>query len=139
MDELRATLDEDPGSPLFVDLAERLRAEGEGAQAMLVCLGGLSASPANTVGRLLLARLYYEYGYVPFAVREVKILLDNYPQNQAIRKLLLKLAPDEKLENYQDQTPAEETALPADTTIAEAEFDFSQLEELDGDKDTPHK
>ena len=74
LDELNATFASDPGNPLFAELADMLRQKGEHLKAIEVCLSGLSSNPECAKGRLMLARIYYERSYLPFAIGELKEL-----------------------------------------------------------------
>lgn len=123
----------DPGDELFVDYGELLRRTGRFGEALIVTLRGLSHSPDNVRARLLLARIYFELGCTPFAVREVRDLHSEFPERKFLRQLLIKLAPDEKVTAAPVAEPSESApqASPTPQTVAESEFDFEALEELE--------
>ena len=126
-EEYRAILQYDPGNSVFVGFADLLRSEGSAEEAINVCLLGLTHNPGFHRGRLLLARLYYDKGYIPFAVREVETLVSAAPQNAALRKLLFKLSPtSETSDRKVSDTPVQ--------TLAEAEFDIGELEMVEAEK-----
>lgn len=127
-DDWQTFLNQDPGNPYFAEVAEDLRKQGQAPQAFRVCFSGLSANPHCHLGRLVLARLFYEQGSLPFALRELKTLAEELPDNKYIAKLLGKLTPGEI---------SQPTEQPGESTIAEAEFDFDDidlLEEEEGSK-----
>lgn len=109
----------------FVDRAEGLRISGKLDEALAMALKGLSENPEECRGRLVLARIFYEKGYLPFAVREVEHLARQVPSNTALKKLLGTLAPDRG-----GDIPS--TAA-AEDTVAESEFDLDALALLEGD------
>ena len=131
LDEIEALLNEDPGNPAFVECAERYRALGDYANAFERCFAGLSANPSNHQGRLLLARLFYEKGYIAFAVRELELLAKHLPDNNTVKRLLEKLAPGS---SQQLGETTKEKSGKADDTVAEAEFDFDTLEKIEDDQ-----
>ena len=94
---LREALSTNPGAPEFVSLAELLRAARRHFEALGVLVAGLSASPDNHKGRLLLARVFYELQAIPFAVRELKELCLALPGNKPLVILLEKLAPQSEV------------------------------------------
>lgn len=114
--EYRAALSADPGAPLFVEFAEYLRGLRRQSEAIDVCLAGLSANPDAHRGRLMLARVFYECGFVPFAVRELQVLGARFPENRALAKLRERLSP-----NISQQDSAGESE------VAEAEFDIDAI------------
>ncbi len=110
----------------FTDRAEGLRLSGKLEEALSVVLKGLSDNPDAHRGRLVLARIFYEKGYLPFAVREVEHLVRQVPSNAALKKLLGTLAPDRGGE-IQGSTGSVED------TVAESEFDLDALALLEDD------
>ena len=120
-DETRALLQEDPGNPAFVDFAEELRRAGELREAMEICLAGLSANPSSLRGRLVLARIFYESGYSPFAAREIAELQRARPESESLRKLAMQLGS----EISQAEPPLEQSEV-----VAEGEFNLDVLETL---------
>lgn len=103
--ELRTRLREDPGDPVFADLAQLLRQAKRYEEARQVCYRGLSVNPAAHRGRLILAWLYYDEEYFEFARREVVALRDALPESEAIVKLASSLG---------EGVPAAADALPSD-------------------------
>jgi hypothetical protein len=102
----------------FSDVAVALCQEGKTLEAIDVCLAGLCNTPSVIRGRLVLARAFFERGYVPFAVRELEQLRREVPENDSVRRLLEKLSP-KRSEN-----------VPAggdESTVAEAEFDIDLM------------
>ena len=81
-------LAESPGNEVFADYAENLRKESRLQEAIQVCLAGLSANPACVRGRLALARVMYQNGYKPFALRELDILHEMLPNNKSVARLI---------------------------------------------------
>ena len=122
-------LDSDPGDPIFVEVAERLRVEGNLPSALAVALRGLSANPSVHKGRLVLAHVLYQMECLPFAVKELQILSAAVPESESVRKLLLALAPDSLNEGTQLKDSSE------GETIAATEFDLDDLELLESKKD----
>ena len=119
-------LTQDPGNALFIEYAEHLKRSGRVSEALHVCLAGLSANPAAHQGRFFLARTFYELGYVPFAIRELKELVRAMPEVQPLRNLLLKLEPE-------GASSALEAPAAEEQTVAENEFDITEIE-LVGEK-----
>lgn len=113
-------LAEDPGDDCFMDYAEYLRINGRHLEALAVCFGGLTSNPSALRGRLVLARIFYDAGYFPFAVREIEDLHRAMPENSAITRLKEVL-----LQDRASEAPAE----PADEeVVAEAFLDVEDLE-----------
>ena len=125
--DLRAMLASDPGNKAFVELVDILRSEGRYLEAIEVCLAGLSSSPDTHKGRLLLARLFYDRGFTPFALREISYVASAIPENDALKKLVQKLSP-----GYME---AATVATAPESTVAEAEFDFTDLDLIEEDDD----
>lgn len=123
--ELETAVADNPGTPEFVDLAHELSKAGRAERAISVCLAGLTRDPSNLQGRLLLARIYFEQGYVPFAAREVQELVKLHPGSNALQHLAAKLDP-----SYVDLEARSETESD-EQVVAEADFEFDILDELD--------
>lgn len=123
--EYKDTLGADPGNPIFADYADLLRQEARYNEGMEVCLAGLSLNPVCHKGRLVLARIYYERGFLPFAVNELLILNRKLPESVSVRKLLEKLAPDEQLS---------EAGSGQEAVVSETEFNFEQLDLIEKDE-----
>ena len=126
-EEINTRLEADPGDPVFADYAEFLRSQGEIDRAMHVCLTGVTSNPAVLEGRLVLARIYYEEGHFPFAVRELEYLKKEIPDNKAVNSLLERLSP-ESLNKPQATVISSEST---ETTVAEGEFGFDELDLLE--------
>jgi hypothetical protein len=156
-DDLVALIAKDPGNPQFVILAENFRARGQQLEAVRVLMAGLSANPTYHRGRLLLARLFYELQFVPFAIRELEELQRALPQSLSIAKLLNKfgvLAPrsqdlnvPESLDTIGGYESERKNAPPTsvegevsekmalESTLAEVDLDFDDLEALVAEKE----
>jgi hypothetical protein len=131
MKDVAAVLDRDPGNVLFYDLAVGLSLEGNLLDAIEVCLRGLSVNPGFHKGRLLLSRLYYECGFIPFAVRELELLLQACPHSRAVRRLVERLSPGSTaLQGHTSNVGGG----PTNATVAEGDFNLDDLAQLDEDK-----
>lgn len=133
-DQYKQLLAVEPGDDVFVDYADLLRRTGRLPEALVVALTGVTHATDHTRGRLLLSRIYYELGLLPLAVVEVKRLQAEHPELRFLKQLLLKLAPDEKVSEAVEESAPTEGAAPAgsnESTLAEGEFDFEGLEELE--------
>jgi hypothetical protein len=93
---IRARLKQDPGDPTFADLAQSLRKRKKFEEARSICYRGLSSNPAAHRGRLVLAWIYYDEEYFPFAIREVLALRSTFPESDVVRKLLKALGVSDK-------------------------------------------
>lgn len=122
-EQFRELLGQDPGDPAFAEFADILRRDGRHGEGFEVCFAGLTANPGCHRGRLVLARLFYERLYWPFAVRELKQLAEALPDNKQVRRLLERMAPETA-----SARRGEESDVSADTTVAEAEFDVADVE-----------
>jgi predicted Zn-dependent protease len=91
LEELEQIVSADPGNSLFANLAELLREDGMLDTAFNVCFAGLSQNPGCHKGRLILARLYYERGFVPFAVRELEEIYRSLESSQSSTQFIAKL------------------------------------------------
>ena len=104
--------------------AENRRLEGNHQEALLLLLKGLSESPSNHPARLLLARVFFELGCTPFALREVGQLCMNLPDNQSLKKLYQAMG---------GTTPLiQSTAV--ESVIAESEIDFDAIADLENEQ-----
>lgn len=129
--DLQELVQHDAGHPAFVELAEGLYRRGAIKEALEVCLKGLSRNPAAHVGRLLLARIYFDIESYPFAIREVELLCRALPNVQTLRKLLERLAPSRAA-----RLPAPEVlAAKASATVAETDFSLEELDLLAEDEE----
>lgn len=127
--EAQEILAADAGNPIFAEYANFLREQQEFLRALDVCLSGLSLNPECHKGRLVLARIFYEKKYLPFAVREVELLCGKIPENQFLNRLLQQLSPESGA--LRDKTAA--GSENSEGVIAEADFDFDELEMIDED------
>lgn len=125
-DEILEILSADPGNSIFSDFAEALHKEGNSEAAIIVCLRGLSSNPSLHKGRLILAKIYYDLGFKPFSIEQLKYLQKNLPSNKSIRNLLEKLDPQE----FNKTTIQLNQEV---KTFAEAEFEFGEIELIDED------
>jgi predicted Zn-dependent protease len=130
--ELRKELSSHPGSELFVQLAQLLISEERLNEALLVLLRGLSHAPSQNSGRLLLAQVYFELGFIPFAVEQIKTLITADPASETLRKLLIAIAPGEAgaILSRSDAAAASGQGLEQtkqEQVLAEADFDVDDL------------
>jgi len=105
----------------FMTRAELLRLEGAHHDALVTLLRGLSENPSHHPARLLLARVLFELGCAPFALREVEMLCRALPANQSLMKL------------YQGMggTDAFSPGSPSEEVLAESEIDFDAISDLE--------
>jgi hypothetical protein len=75
---------------------------------------------------LLLARIFFEANFIPFAGEQIGILARQQPENKVLARLLEKLAPNAA--QTAPGTPAQVT------TVAEADFDLDAFDELESEK-----
>lgn len=116
---IRAKLQTNPGDPLFADLVELLREQKQYQEAIFICLSGLSANPLCYKGRLLLARILHECNFFPFAIRELRDLMNDLPQNNTIKRLTEVMA---------QQSDSTVLNTEGEETLAETEFDVDDME-----------
>ena len=122
-------LKNDAGNPIFVDVAEAYRRESNLDAAIEVCLKGLSANPSCHLGRLVLARVFFERGELPFAAREVRELCSALPEIESLKRLMKSLSPD-----AQESVPKPQVeAATTQNTVAEADFDLDEIDILEDD------
>lgn len=70
-----------PGSNIFVILAEILVKRGQNKRAVEVLRKGLGFNRDNVAGRLLLGKLYYDNWMIEQAKREFEKVLSRFPDN----------------------------------------------------------
>lgn len=128
--DYQALLREDPGNPAFPAYAESLINQGKPLEALEVCLAGLSVNPTCHKGKLLLARIYFERSYIPFAVRELQELRLALPDNKYITRLLERLAPESLLNLGKPPT-----GTSAEMTLAETDLEAGDIEILLNDEE----
>lgn len=122
--QIQQDLEENPGDPKFIEYADLLVKEGDHMQAIEVCLAGLSANPAAHGGRLILAQAFFERGFYPFAVKELKELNTALPENETVAKLLERISPSSSVSSED-----------IEETVAESDFDLDILEAIGDDED----
>ncbi len=86
--QLRSTWNAKPEGEQYHELCELLGESAKGrAEAREICFKALTANPGDLVGRLVLARLFYQDGYYEYSIRE---LVELYSRSEApaIKKLL---------------------------------------------------
>ncbi len=121
-------LKKDPANPIFAEYAEYLRRKKRWWDAIEVCMEGLSHNPSVLAGRIVLARIYYQKGWLPFAVRELELIYSERPDSAETVSLLKKLSPDFQENSYKNTDKRDGTVSKEDTVIAETEFDLGDLE-----------
>ena len=104
-----------------------LIAQEEFGDAILTGIRGLSLNPDIHKGRLFLAHAMFRAGCIPFAVREVRELCQEFPDREHLRNLLLKLQPSDAPSSPQPQPQA--TAR-REEELADVEFDPDLLDDL---------
>ena len=126
LEKSRERLAADPGRPEFAELAEQFRQQGQLREGLDICLRGLSANPSLHKGRLVLARIFYQLGFLPFALREVEELCRALPNSKSLKRLREKLSPEPNREAA-DQS--------AEETVAETDMDFEELDLIGEDEE----
>jgi predicted Zn-dependent protease len=121
--ELEALVLADPGDSAFAELADIYRRSGDYGGALDLCYNGLSANPECHLGRVVLARVFYERLQFPFAIRELRELAVLDPKNIFVSKLLSMLAPSGE--------PYISSPDSVSRPMAEAEFSFEDLSAID--------
>ena len=116
----------DPGNPVFAEHADALREAGKPLEALQVCLSGLEANGSCHIGRLLLARIFFDLGHTSFAIRELEVLRQAVPSNVSLMRLVERLAP-------QASSPAPSVGTKPEVK-AEAELTLDDLAALDEDE-----
>jgi len=122
--EIEEALKGDPTDPRFTILIKNYTQKGRYVDALLVALGGLSYCPDNYLARVLLARIFFELGFVPFALRELQVLRECVQDASTLDKLIDKISPIIK-NSKEVQIEDEE-----ERTIADQEFEVEELELL---------
>ena len=139
LDDLWGVFREDPGKTSFLELANRLHQAGDNPAALDVLFRGLSHNPSYHLARLSLARIFFEQRYLPFALRELEELAQYLPKNQSIQKLLKKFGRDKPQSSVKQQpdlkaAPDSDNLAKSEEVMAEAEFDFDQIDLLEEDE-----
>lgn len=119
IDELSKTLDEQPSSKVFLELA-RLLIEQDKLRAKEVLIQGLYHYPKNLVARLLLAKLYYYQGWYNFSAREIAEAW-SVSKSSTIEKLLLSFG--EHGDRYLKIYSGQEISNKPESVLAEIDLD----------------
>ena len=117
----KEALEINPGDPIFAEYAHGLLEEQRYTESIQVALTGLSINPNLHRGRLILAHAFFRAGFIPFAIREVKELAKLLPENEQIKRLVVKLGAD---------SATTEASQSGEVRVAEAEFDLDDLTNL---------
>jgi tetratricopeptide (TPR) repeat protein len=88
IESLRRKIQDDPGSKLFLQLAEAFRSNGELEEALETCRKGLEKHPCYHSARVSLGRLYLELGRPEDAEKELQSVLREVPDNLLASRLL---------------------------------------------------
>ncbi|NOZ25296.1 MAG: tetratricopeptide repeat protein [Nitrospirae bacterium] len=88
IEKLKARLDKDPGSKLFVPLAEEYRKAGMYDEAIDVLLKELQKQPSYTTARVALGKIYLEMGHAEKAREEFEKVIEAVPDNLFAQKKL---------------------------------------------------
>ncbi|NOY38982.1 MAG: tetratricopeptide repeat protein [Nitrospirae bacterium] len=91
IEKLKARLEKDPSSKLFVPLAEEYRKAGMYDEAIDVLLKELQKQPAYTTARVSLGKIYLERGQTSEAVRELEKVIAAVPDNLFAQKKLAEI------------------------------------------------
>lgn len=91
IEKLKARVERDPGSKLFVPLAEEYRKAGLFDDAINLLLKGLHNHPDYTTARVLLGRVYLEKGYIFEALKQFEDVIDIKPDNLFARKKIAEI------------------------------------------------
>ena len=89
IDQLRARLDRDPTSRVFLQLAEEYRRGGSLREAIGILRAGLDAHPAYIAARVVLGRSLLEAGEAGAAVSELERAVDLDPTQLVANRLLV--------------------------------------------------
>ena len=125
--DLRERVSNNPGDPVFAELASELIRTQQYQEALNVCLTGLSANPECHMGRLMLGQVYFKLGYIPFAAREIEHLCREFSENTPLVKLYEKLVPGGGVPQALKKGEGEAEEI----EIADAEFEIDALSLLD--------
>lgn len=87
LERLERIYEENPGTRLFLALAEEFFRDGQLEKAVEVCRGGLESYPGYTSARVTLARSLVELGQDAEAEQELGAVLDNSPDNLLASRL----------------------------------------------------
>src|SRR6185436_14553021 len=88
LDELKEKFQKDPGSRIFLQLAEEYRKLSRFEDAILVCSAGLQKHPTYTTARVTLARCYLGAKKTEEAKREFEKVIAAVPDNLLANRCL---------------------------------------------------
>ncbi len=91
LERLERIYEENPGTRLFLALAEEYFRDGQLEKAVEVCRGGLESFPGYTSARVTLARSLIDLGQDADAERELDAVLGNSPDNLLASRLFAAL------------------------------------------------
>ena len=123
-EETKELLIREPGNPVFAELAAYLISQEHFGEAILTCMRGLSVNPDCHKGRLILAHALFRSGFTPFAVRELQLLCNSFPDHRYLKNLLSKLDPTLLVNSSSDHSEA------SSREVADVEFDVDVLSDL---------
>ncbi len=106
IEKLKARLEKDPESKLFVPLAEEYRKVGMYDEAIDVLRRGLQWQPGYTTARVSLGKIYLEKGQMEEAIKEFEKVIGAVPDNLFAQKKLAEINhsignTEKALEHYQ--------------------------------------
>lgn len=91
LDKLRAKVEKDPDSKLFLPLAEEYRKQGMLGEAVDVLLNGIERQPGYTSARVTLGKVYLEMNMPKEAGDEFEKVISLVPDNLFVHKKLAEL------------------------------------------------
>lgn len=94
IEKLRLRVEKDPGSRLFLPLAEEYRKAGMVDEAISVLLIGLERQPGYTSARVAIGRIYFEKNMLPEAQVEFEKVVSVVPDNLFAHKKLAEIYMD---------------------------------------------
>lgn len=94
IEKLKAKVEKDPNSKLFVPLAEECRKEGLLDDAIKVLLNGLEGQPGYMSARVSLGKVYLEKGMLKEAQTEFENVIKSIPDNLYAHKKLAEIYRD---------------------------------------------
>lgn len=125
--ELRESLNQDPLSEGFLELAQILSSDSSSrAEAREICFKALSLNPNHHAGRLILAKLFYLDSMTPFCVREL-LEVRKHVESESLDRLLLSFG-----ERYSGDSN-KGNSHGANTEVGQAEKKKEVVAELDID------
>jgi tetratricopeptide (TPR) repeat protein len=144
IEKLRARVEKDPDTKLFVPLAEEYRKEGLYDEAIDVLLRGLENQPGYTSASVALGKIYLERGQLNEAKEEFEKVVEVIPDNLFAQKKLAEIYKDtgvidSSVKHYQkvlELNPLDEEAkeilndLSGATSSPEFEISSEEVEKL---------